>query len=176
MRSSVSVSRIVFGTCLLAIAETFLSLSILVGAEYRFQAISVLAASVCLWGLLTYLAKSRFSYYRSFWIICAAIAMASYVLLFGSTTFYVESSPIVFDSQKDNQTQEYDVKGKNLYQHPWLIYKLYDSIFTKMRKSVKNREFDPILIGTALLSFTLPAALFVSLYHCWKPIRKSSTH
>ena len=168
-----SLSRIVFGTCLLAIAGTFLSVCILAGAEYRLYAIIVSAVFLCLWGSMTYFAKSRFSIYRSYWIICAAIAIASYVVLFGPTTFYVETSPGVFYSDKEYQTQEFDVKGKNLYQHPWLIYKLYVSIFTEMRKTVKKREFDPIVIGPALLSLTLPAALFVSLYHCWKPIRKT---
>ena len=140
--------------------------------EYRLLAIGIAALSIFLWGSMTYLVSTNCSIYRTFWIICAVIAIASYVVLFGPTTFYVESSPIVFDSSKETQTQDFDVNGRNLYQHPWLIYKLYEGIFTDIRETVKNRKCDPLLIGTAILSITLPAAIFVSLHFSWKPIRR----
>ena len=138
----------------------------------RFHAISLLVMVLCLWGPMTYFAKTRFAHYRLFWFSCAAITVVSYVLLFGSTVFFEERSPVVFDSEQENQIQENSPKEEYLYQHPLLIYKLYSTAYAEILDANNSFRTNPIFLGSVLLSLALPVAFIISFYRCWKPTKQ----
>lgn len=167
-----TASRIVFGICLLAFVGTFLTLSILVESGERFHAISLLVMVLCLWGPMTYFSKTRFARYRLFWFSCAAITVTSYVLLFGSTVFFEERSPVVFVSEQEIQIQENSPKEEILCQNPWLIYKLYSTSYAEILDANNSFRTNPVFIGSVLLSLTLPIAFLLSSYRCWKPTKQ----
>jgi hypothetical protein len=169
----VKASRIIFGGCLLAFVGTFLALSILVDSGERFQAIGVSVVFLCLWGSMVYFAGTRVAFCRKFWFSCAAISLVSYILLFASTVFNEERSPVVCDSEQEIQIQGNSPKEEFLYQNPLLIYRLYSSIYAQIRDANNSFRTHPVFIGSAILSLTLPIAFIFSSYHCWKPIKKN---
>jgi len=117
---------------------------------------------------MTYFAKTRFSGYRKYWAACAAISVASFYLIFGSTVLHQEIEPIFYESGQWLEMQESSSKMEYFYQHPWRIFKLYTILYASV-EDYMNRK-DLIAFGVLILSFALPTAFLVSLYYCWNPI------
>jgi len=122
---------------------------------------------------MIYFAETGFAFYRRFWFSCAAISAASYILLFGSTAFSEGISPVVFDSEQENQIKESNPKAECLYQNPLLIFRLYSTIYHQIRDADNDFRTNPVFIGSVILSLALPVAFIFSSYHFTKPIKQN---
>lgn len=162
-----SVSRLIFGVCLISLAGIFLALSFLVNSGERFGAIFMLALSLCVWGSLTYFVRSKLACYRPFWLFCAVISFGWFFGIFGSTVYYDNDSTDIFESSQELPKEKY------LYHNPQLIFKFYHDIYLTCTDP-KNTERDrPVYLFVLLLSIFLPLAFILSCYHCWRPHKQN---
>ena len=173
---SLSTPFIVFGTCLFAFVVLCISRVFSLYGSDQLTSTSVILLSICVWGVLTYLTRTRLVFFRAFWISCASFILAFYLLLFGSAM--VSERQPVKAANEDSIISETSRKVEYVYRRPLLIFCFYrgicSSAFSKVRDTESVFRTKSVPIGVLLLGISLPMAFIVSLYYYWRPINQDS--